>query len=50
MTAIRIGVAFVGIALSLVAIARNDRRVAWIAIAVLAIALALRFVARRQRR
>ena len=43
----RLTVAFLGIALAIAAIARDDRRIAWIAMGVLAVALALRFAARR---
>ncbi|MGH7523774.1 MAG: hypothetical protein ACREK8_05675 [Gemmatimonadales bacterium] len=47
MSRIRLMVAFLGIALAIAAIARDDRRIAWVAMAVLAVALALRFATRR---
>ena len=37
-----------GLGLAIVAVARDDKRVAWAAIAVLAVALILRLIARRR--
>jgi hypothetical protein len=37
-----------GLALAIVAIARDDRQIAWAAIAVLVVALVLRLIARRR--
>ncbi|MGH7581824.1 MAG: hypothetical protein ACREL5_01205 [Gemmatimonadales bacterium] len=48
MIAWRIAVALLGIGVAILAIARNDRRIAWVAIGVLAVALLLRFIARRR--
>jgi uncharacterized membrane protein YfcA len=48
MMRLRWGVIIVGIALALVAIRLDDRRVAWVALVVLAIALALRFASPRR--
>jgi len=42
-------VIILGVALALVAIRLDDRRVAWVALVVLGLALALRFVMPRQR-
>jgi hypothetical protein len=47
MTRVRLAAAFLGLALAVAAIARDDRRIAWVAMIVLAAALALRFAARR---
>ncbi|MEO5799032.1 MAG: hypothetical protein ABIZ70_05385 [Gemmatimonadales bacterium] len=47
MKRIRIGVALAGMLLAVVALWRDDRRVTWIAIGVLALAVLLRVVARR---
>lgn len=44
----RLAIAFVGILLAIVAIARDDRRIAWVAMVVLAVALVLRIVTRRR--
>ncbi|HEY4101520.1 MAG TPA: hypothetical protein VGM20_11670 [Gemmatimonadales bacterium] len=49
MSRVRLAAAFAGVALAVLAIARDDRRIAWAAIAVLAIAVALRIVARARR-
>jgi hypothetical protein len=38
----------VGLGLAIVAIARDDKRIAWAAIVVLAVALVLRLIARRR--
>ena len=46
MTRFRLYLAAVGVALGVVGIARDDRRVIWAAIVVLGVAVALRFVAR----
>lgn len=43
---IRLGVALAGILLAVIAMARNDQRLTWAAIAVLGVALVLRLVAR----
>ena len=48
MTRARLAVAFLGILLAIVAIVRDDRRIAWLAIVVLAGALVLRIVTRRR--
>ena len=48
MTRARLAVAFLGILLAIVAIVRDDRRIAWVAMVVLAVALAMRLVARRR--
>ena len=45
---IRIGVALAGLILAIVAIARDDPRFTWLAIGVLAVALALRLLDRRR--
>jgi len=44
---VRLVLAFLGIALAIAAIARDDRRIAWIAMVVLAASLVLRMVARK---
>lgn len=41
--------ALIGLGLSLLAVVRNDKRIAWVAIAFLAVALLLRLWARRIR-
>jgi hypothetical protein len=45
---VKLALAFVGMALAGVAVALDDRRVTWMAIAFLAAALAVRIVERRQ--
>jgi hypothetical protein len=47
MMRLRLVLAFLGIALGIAAIARDDRRIAWVAMIVLAVSLMLRIVARR---
>lgn len=47
---IRLGVALAGILLAVVAMARNDQRLTWAAIAVLGVAVILRLVARATQR
>jgi hypothetical protein len=47
MMRFRWGVIIVGVTLALVAIRLDDRRVAWVALAVLSLALLLRFAVRR---
>ena len=47
MMRFRWGVIVVGVMLALVAIRLDDRRVAWVALAVLSLALLLRFATRR---
>jgi uncharacterized membrane protein len=47
MMRLRLVLAFLGIALAIAAIARDDRRIAWVAMIVLAVSLMLRIVARR---
>jgi hypothetical protein len=49
MSRVRLAAAFAGVALAVLAIARDDRRIAWAAIAVLAVALALRIATRSRR-
>ena len=46
----RLVVAFLGMALAITAIARDDRRIAWVAMVVLAVALVLGLIIRRRRR
>lgn len=48
MMRLRWGVVIVGIALALLAIRLDDRNVAWAALVVLSVALALRFAVRRR--
>ncbi|HEY3935276.1 MAG TPA: hypothetical protein VGL65_11745 [Gemmatimonadales bacterium] len=48
MSRVRLVVALLGVALAVLAIGRDDRRIAWAAIAVLAIAVLLRVAARRR--
>ncbi len=50
MTAARLFLSFGGVALAVAAIATNDRRIAWAAIVVLAMAVLMRVRARRQAR
>jgi nucleoside recognition membrane protein YjiH len=45
----RLVLSLIGVGLALVAIARNDKRIAWIAMMVLAVALAVRLSERRRR-
>jgi hypothetical protein len=47
MMRLRLVLAFLGIALAIAAIARDDRRIAWVAMVVLAASLVLRIVARK---
>jgi len=47
MMRVRLVLAFLGIALAIAAIGRDDRRIAWIAMVVLAASLVLRMVARK---
>ena len=47
MMRLRLVLAFLGIALAIAAIALDDRRIAWVAMAVLAASLVLRIVARK---
>lgn len=49
MNRIRSRLAFVGIALAVIALWRDDRRITWASIAVLGVALALRFFTPRTR-
>lgn len=49
MMRLRLALAFLGIALAIAAIARDDRRIAWVAMVVLGASLVLRVVARRAR-
>ena len=44
---IKLGLAFVGLALAGIAVALDDRRITWMAIAFLAAAMAVRIVERR---
>ena len=48
MMRVRWAVIILGVALALVAIRLDDRRVAWVALAVLSVALALRFAMPRR--
>jgi hypothetical protein len=48
MMRIRIIAGLAGLGLAIIAVARNDRRIAWAAIVVLAVALVLRLIARRR--
>lgn len=50
MSRFRLATALLGVALAVLAIARDDRGIAWVAIAVLAVAVILRLVARRRMR
>jgi hypothetical protein len=47
MMHLRLVLAFLGIALAIAAIARDDRRIAWVAMIILAVSLVLRIVARK---
>jgi preprotein translocase subunit SecG len=47
MMRLRLVLAFFGIALAIAAIARDDRRIAWMAMVVLAVSMVLRIVARK---
>ena len=47
MMRLRLAMAFLGIALAIAAIARDDKRIAWVAMIVLAVSLVLRFMARK---
>lgn len=47
MKRLRFNVALAGILLALVALWRDDKRITWVAIGVLAVAVVLRFVDRR---
>ncbi|MES2123202.1 MAG: hypothetical protein V4503_00800 [Gemmatimonadota bacterium] len=49
MSRLRTRVALVGIALAVIALWRDDRRITWASIAVLGIALAMRFLGSRGR-
>ena len=50
MMRLRLMAAFTGIALAIVAIARDDRVIAWVAMAVLAVAVVLGMILRRRGR
>jgi hypothetical protein len=47
MMRFRLAMAFLGMALAIAAIARDDKHIAWAAMVVLAVSLALRFAARQ---
>lgn len=49
MIRLRLAMAFLGIVVAITAIARDDRRIAWAAMLVLAVTLALRIVARKSK-
>lgn len=49
MIRLRLAMAFLGIALAITAIARDDKRIAWVAMAVLAVALVVGMIVRRRR-
>ena len=44
----RLALSLLGVGLAIAAIARNDKRIAWAAMVVLAVALLLRFAERRK--
>jgi hypothetical protein len=46
----RLMLSFLGVGLAIVAMARHDRRIAWIAMVVLAVSLVTRMIARRNER
>jgi hypothetical protein len=48
MRRLRFVTGLVGLGLAIIAVARDDKRIAWAAIVVLAIALVVRLVARRR--
>lgn len=48
MNRLRMATGLVGLGLAIVAVARNDKQIAWAAIVVLAIALVLRLIGRRR--
>jgi hypothetical protein len=49
MKAVRLGLGLVGIVLAIIGVTRDDRRIVWVAIAAMIVALALRLKDRRGR-
>lgn len=45
---LRVAAGLAGLGLAIVAVARDDKRIAWVAIALLLVALVLRLIARRR--
>jgi hypothetical protein len=48
MMRLRLAFGFIGMLLAITALARDDKRIAWVAMIVLAVTLVLRLVARRR--